>query len=110
MRTLYAQNSAVHYYIAGIVSNEDDSLFFYDVDEDWDTFYRPQYRPLFGPVFASLELEGTARKLCKNDTFCLYDIAATGRVEIGMTTLRGSEDFEKLVELSAPGKLIKLLL
>ena len=35
----------------------------------------------------------------------LFDIAATGRVEIGMTTLKGSEDFEELVELSAPGKL-----
>ena len=93
----------------GIVSNEDDSLFFYVDDEDWATFYRPQYSPLFGPVFASSELEETARKLCKNDTFCLYDIAATGRVEIGMTTLKGSEDFENLIELSAPGKLFLTL-
>ena len=60
---------------------------------------------MFGAVFTSLELEEKAKKLCKNDNFCLYDIAATGRVELGMTTLTGSEDFEELVELSAPGKL-----
>ena len=90
--------------IVGIVSNEDDSLFFYDDDNDWAKFYRPQYSPLFGPVFASPELEEKAQKLCKNDSFCLYDIAATGRVEIGMTTLKGSEDFEELVRLAAPGK------
>ena len=60
---------------------------------------------MFGPAFTSPELEEKAKKLCKNDSFCLYDIAATGRVELGMTTLRGSEDFEELVELSAPGKL-----
>ena len=91
---------------AGIVSNKDDSLFFYKAGENWTIFYRPQYNPLYEPVFANSELEEMAKELCKNDTFCLYDIAATGRVELGMTTLRGSEDFEELVELSAPGKLL----
>ena len=95
---VYYYNYLDHIVTVGIVSNEDDSLFFYDDDDDWDAFYRPQYSPLFGPVFASPELEEKAQKLCKNDSFCLYDIAATGREEIGMTTLKGSEDFEELVE------------
>ena len=92
--------------LAGIINNKEDSLFSYRAGENWTTFYRPQYSPLYGPVFATPELKAMAEQLCKNDTFCLYDIAATGRVELGMTTLRGSEDFEELVELSAPGKFL----
>ena len=103
----YYNNTIIYYTtnFPGIISNEDDSLFFYNDVQNWFTFYRPHYTPLFGAVFTSPELEEKAKKLCKNDSFCLYDIAATGRVELGMTTLRGSEDFEELVELSAPGKL-----
>ena len=54
-------------------------------------------------MFASPELEAEARDVCQNDTFCLYDIAATGRVELGMTTLRGNQEFEEIAELSAAG-------
>ena len=34
--------------------------------------------------------------------FCKFDIAATGRVEIGETTYQGGQDFEQLVNLSKP--------
>ena len=94
------------YTFVGIVATERDSIFSYKVGENWTTFHRPNYTPLYGPIFQDAALEKEARETCKNDTFCLYDIAATGRLEIGMATLRGSEQFDQLVELSAPGERI----
>ena len=90
-------------FCTGIIDNETDSLFSYNNGESWATFYRPDYQPLFSLVFASPELEAEAREVCQNDTFCLYDIAATGRVELGMTTLRRNQEFEEIAELSAAG-------
>ena len=87
------------------MNNEDDSLFTYKIGENWTTFYQPQYIPLYESVFPNPALEENAKAVCNNNTFCLYDIAATGRAEIGMTTLRGSDGFDHIVELSAPGTI-----
>ena len=40
---------------------------------------------------------------CGGDVFCLYDVATTGRMDIGLSTLNGSQDFDELVKLSYPG-------
>ena len=42
---------------------------------------------------------------CGDDVFCLYDVATTGRMDIGLSTLNGSQDFDELVKLSYPGIL-----
>ena len=41
--------------------------------------------------------------LCSGDEFCLYDIAATSDVDIGMSTLEGSQNYEEIVNFSIPG-------
>ena len=43
---------------------------------------------------------------CGEDVFCLFDVAATGRMDIGLSTLNGSQNFEELVNLSYPGNEI----
>ena len=48
------------------------------------------------PVFANESFEAEAREACNNDTFCLYDIATTGRIDIGLSTLDGSRDFDEI--------------
>ena len=40
---------------------------------------------------------------CGGDIFCLFDVAATGRMDIGLSTLNGSQNFDELVKLSYPG-------
>ena len=85
----------------GIVSRE-ESLFTYQLRESWYTFYDPYFTPLFMPVFANELFEAEAREACNNDTFCLYDIATTGRMDIGLSTLDGSRDFDEMVLLSYP--------
>jgi len=42
-------------------------------------------------------------ELCKGDKFCLYDIATTGSMDIGLSTLNGSVRYEEIVETSKPG-------
>ena len=85
---------------AGIVDNAEDSLFAYAYGENWLTFYDPDFIPIFELSFTDPDLEELANTLCGDDVFCLYDIAATGRAEIGMSTLQGGQEFEELIELS----------
>ena len=97
-------NNVVDYtFHSGIIDNPQDSIFFYKNGQDWSDFYSPTFSPVFEPTFASVGLGEQAKELCKNDTFCLFDVAATGRVDIGHSTLEGSINFELLVNLSKPG-------
>ena len=68
-------------------------------------FYSPEFTPNYSPVFSDPELEANASTICGDDLFCLFDIAATGRIDIGMATLQGGINFNILVELSKPGQL-----
>lgn len=89
---------------SGIISNEADSWFTYARGRSWSDFYDPTFSPMFQPTFDDPDLEEEAKQACGKDTFCLFDIAATKRVEIGMATMQGGEDFERFVEMSVPSK------
>ena len=45
-----------------------------------------------------------ALEACGGDSFCLFDIAATGRMEVGLSTLAASQELEEIIEVSRPGK------
>ena len=83
-----------------------NSLFFYNSEENWDTFYDPFFVPSYQPTFSSTELETQAREVCGNDKFCLFDIAATGNVDIGVTTLKSSKEIDEIYSYSLPSKSI----
>jgi len=87
----------------GIITDENQSLFSYHRGQSWLDFYDPDFIPAFEPVFSDPMLEVEAILVCKNDTFCLYDIATTGRMDIGLSTLDGSMEFEEILRLSYPG-------
>ena len=87
----------------GIISDSDDSLFTYEDGESFDTFYNEDFVPEFEPVFSSPALEEQANSICGSDPFCRFDIAATGRTDIGLTTLQGNIEFETIVNISQPG-------
>ena len=94
-------------FLAGIVDNANDSLFSYNESrgESWAHFYDPDYTPAFAPTFDDPELEAQANEICGNSLFCLFDIAATKRPEIGMTTAINNEEFDMVVNMSQPGIL-----
>jgi len=60
--------------------------------------------PIFTPISSNPSNETEAIAVCNNDTFYIYDIATTGRMDIGLSTLDGSRSFDQIVQLSYPSK------
>ena len=90
----------------GILPSAEDSLFYYKGSMKWTDFHDPDFVPTFDPVFASSSLEDQARDLCNGDTACLFDVAATGRLEIGSSALSASEEQSINAALAVPSKLM----
>ena len=90
----------------GIITSSDESLFTYPFTKDWKSFYYPSFSPIYTISFSNSTLEKKAKEICRDDEFCLFDIAATGRVEIGEATVTDGQDFELLINLSKPSKNI----
>ena len=85
------------------MNNSNDSLFTYGEGEDWSTFYKPDFVPFFEPVFSDPLLEDQANTICGDDSFCLYDIAATGRTDIGISTFQANLELERIINNTLPG-------
>ena len=88
----------------GIIKDIIKSLFTYRDGKSWADYYHPSFSPVFEPTFSDPDLEEDAREICDGDTFCLFDIAATKRVDIGMSTMQGNQELERIIELSLPGE------
>lgn len=99
-----SNSQRIYYIFAGIIDNATDSLFTYSYGESWITFYDPGFVPVYKANFSDPVLEEEAIELCGADQFCLFDVAATGSMDIGLATLDGSFNFNLLVEMSAPGE------
>ena len=87
----------------GIINSTEESLFTYNEEESWSTFYQPDFVPFFEPTFSSSVLEQQANAVCGDDIFCQYDIAATGRTDIGQATLESNMELERIINISLPG-------
>ena len=88
----------------GIIDTPQDSLFTYQPGENWRTYYDPFYTPIFAPVFSDPDLLQQATNICGDNFFCLFDIAATGRTDIGLSTLVGSDEYDEILSLRIPSK------
>lgn len=79
----------IHFFfnLTGIVGDPHQSLFTYGPNGDWDTYHRPEYNPTFEPNFSDPHLEEQAQEICSGDKLCLFDIAATGNIDIGSSTM-----------------------
>lgn len=82
----------------GIIDNPHDSLFIYGPNGDWDYFYDINYIPVFEPTFSSTELEEQANEICGNNQLCIFDIAATGDIDIGSSTVESVHEHERLMK------------
>ena len=93
-------------FASGIINDPANSLFTYNEEDNWNVYYNPFFEPVFTPIFSNPELEQEANAICGDDPFCLFDIAATGRTDIGLTTLQGNIEFEVIANISRPGVYI----
>lgn len=57
-------------------------------------------------MFNNSELEQNANEICGDNQFCLFDIATTGRTEIGLATRDNVLRVEEIFELSLEGRAI----
>jgi len=64
------------------------------------------YTPAFEPTFSNPELEEQANEVCGGDSLCLFDIAATGDVDIGSSTVQSVQEQETLKALFIPSNAI----
>ena len=92
--------------LSGIIDSPRQSLFSYLNGKTWATYYDPLFQPAFEPEFQDTDLEMEANRLCGDDIFCLFDIAATGNTELGLSTLHTSQEIERLEKLSLPSEYI----
>ena len=88
---------------AGIIDDPDNSLFSYEEDKSWADYFDPNFTPAYKPTFTDPALEEKAMEICGDDQFCVFDIAATEREEVGMSTMQGNLDLEMITQLSQPG-------
>ena len=91
---------------AGIIDAPNNSLFSYEEGKSWADYFDPNFTPAYRPTFTDPALEERAMDICGDDQFCVFDIAATEREKIGMSTMQGNLNLEVITELSQPGKCI----
>ena len=94
----------------GIIVKASDSLFSYRPRENHGTFYFPNFSPMFSATFTNATLEREAKEICGEDNFCLFDIAATGRVEIGAATMEAVKMIETIDEMTKPSMSLVIIL
>ena len=87
---------------AGIIDTPRERLFTYRPGENWATYYDPFFSPNYEPVFFHPVLEQVAVFLCGDNFFCLFDIATTEDIYIGLSTLLRCEEYREILELQIP--------
>ena len=84
-------------------------MFYYKDNKGWSDFYDFGFTPEFSPTFDDPKLEEQAKELCGDVSACLFDVAATGRLDIGMSALSAKEDQKIVQELSVPSEFINII-
>ena len=84
--------------------NTNDSLFTYSLGQSAATFNNTSFTPVFDLSdlpFANLD---GMDEVCGDNIQCLFDVGATGNLEVGQTTVAIQLDFNEAVELSQQSK------
>ena len=58
---------------------------------------------MYEPQFTDANLQMEALEVCGDDSFCLFDVAVTERMEVGLSTLAASQELAEIVQVSLPG-------
>ena len=68
--------------------NESQSLFTYAQNENASTYAIPDFTPMFGDniTWQNETIRKEAEALCGNDNECLFDVASTNDLSVGLAT------------------------
>ena len=61
--------------------------------------------PVYDVTFGDPTLQEMAEEMCNGNQLCLFDVASTGRLEIGQTTAQDASQIDNAIELSVLGKI-----
>ena len=74
-----------------------DSLFTYEEGKNHSSYFDVGYLPIFldqdDLVFDNVSLGEQARDVCGDNKQCLFDVYTTGKVNIGLASMRAVESF-----------------
>ena len=75
------------YFLPGQI-NQSQSLFAYAQNESVDTFAKPDFVPMFADniTWYNDSIRQAAEKQCGDDYECLFDVASTNDLSVGMVT------------------------
>ena len=90
--------------LAGIIDNAAESLITNRGGAGFADFFDPSFIPLFEISFSDPELEQNATLLCSGDQQCLFDAAATGRLDVGLGTLSASMRLDTINNITVPSR------
>ena len=94
-------------FCTGIVQRN-KSLFTYHGGKSYESFVDYGFTPVFldetNLHFSNLRLEREANSVCGKNKECLFDVAVTGKVNIGKATLESLSELEKRRNQSKVGK------
>ena len=100
------------FFLTGATS-ANDSLFTYEEGKDHSSYFDVGYLPIFLDqedfdnltLFDNVTLEEEARDVCGDNKQCLFDIYTTGKVSIGLASVRAVESFIGVInDTETPGK------
>ena len=100
------------FFLTGATSAS-DSLFTYEEGKDHSSYFDVVYLPIFLDqvdfdnltLFDNVTLREEARDVCGDNKQCLFDIYTTGKVSIGLASVRAVESFIAVInDLETPGK------
>ena len=94
-------------------TSANDSLFTYEEGKDHSSYFDVGYLPIFLDqddfdnltLFDNVTLGEEARDVCGDNKQCLFDIYTTGKVSMGLASVRAVESFIAVInDLETPGK------
>ena len=100
------------FFLTGATSAS-DSLFTYEEGKDHSSYFDVGYLPIFLDqddfdnltLFDNVTLGEEARDVCGDNKQCLFDIYTTGKVSMGLASVRAVESFIAVInDLETPGK------
>lgn len=90
------------YYTTGRI-NANESLFSYILGQSSTNFNDPNFTPIFDLTELPFNNVTGATEVCGDSLECLFDVGATGDIEIGQVSVQVQIMYNETIEISQPG-------
>ena len=85
-----------------------ESLFTYIFGQSPSTFDNRTFTPVFDISDLPFNVTDVVQQTCGDNLECLFDVGATGRIEVGQATRNTQRIYNETIMLSQPGRVTEL--